>query len=110
MDKLKQAVHKFEAKAGDHPNVSSDQSVNPTSGVQNVNSGQSEHSAPDIRTSMLMTFQIQGNQRHRIGSRQAKVLVSTRTDTGLAARPVQIPFLQEWRARRYEAVLYVQLR
>ena len=45
MDKLKQAVHKFEAKAGDHPNVSSDPSVNPKFGIEDVNSGNSELSS-----------------------------------------------------------------
>ncbi|KAI5357583.1 hypothetical protein Slin15195_G039430 [Septoria linicola] len=34
MDKLKSLVKKFEAKAGDHPNASSDPNINPTSGVR----------------------------------------------------------------------------
>lgn len=39
MNMLKSLAKKFEAKAGDHPNASSDPNINPTSGVQHDSCG-----------------------------------------------------------------------
>lgn len=41
MNKLNELRKKVEAKLGDHPNVNNDPDVNPSSGVQDVNSGHS---------------------------------------------------------------------
>ncbi|KAF2166140.1 hypothetical protein M409DRAFT_23330 [Zasmidium cellare ATCC 36951] len=39
MDKLKDIGKKVEAKLGDHPNVNNDPNIQPSSGVEDVNSG-----------------------------------------------------------------------
>ena len=44
MNMLKSLAKKFEAKAGDHPNASSDPNINPTSGVQHDSCGDGKSS------------------------------------------------------------------